>query len=74
MVLPETGAEGARVFIERLADHLERHLQSRGVAMGDERVRTQAVTFPDDGEGALQALRMRFAEIDRRERPETPAA
>jgi GGDEF domain-containing protein len=64
VVLPETAAEGARIFTDRLATRLG-ELFSTGVS-------SQALTFPED-EAALQRVRTEFAEVERREHPEHPA-
>lgn len=70
-VLPETGVEGARIFTERLADRLHEYLVQRGVSIERERVSALSVTYPDDGDEAIQAIRRTFAEIDRHEHPES---
>ena len=64
VVLPETAAEGARIFTDRLATRLG-ELFSTGVS-------SQALTFPED-EAGLQRVRTEFAEVERREHPEHPA-
>ncbi|MFN2526520.1 MAG: GGDEF domain-containing protein [Actinomycetota bacterium] len=69
-VLPETGVEGARIFTERLADRLHQYLVQRGVSIERDRVGATSITYPDDGDEAIQALRRTFAEIDRVEHPE----
>lgn len=69
-VLPETGAEGARIFTERLAERLHQYLVQRGVSIGPDGVSSTSITYPDDGEDAIQAMRRTFADIDRHEHPE----
>lgn len=73
VVLPETGVEGARTFSTRLGDRILAYLQEKrlGVERGDVDVRT--VTYPEDGDAALQAVRDEFAAIDRLEHPEAAA-
>jgi len=71
VVLPETAAEGAGVFTDRLATRIAAFLAQRGAAVNETAVRRQALTFPGD-EAALQQLRADFAEIERREHPEHP--
>jgi GGDEF domain-containing protein len=70
VVLPETGVEGSRIFTERLAERMAAYLRDRGVPITAEDVRSEHVTYPDDGEGRMQQLRERFAEIDRHEHPQ----
>jgi GGDEF domain-containing protein len=69
VVLPETGAEGARVFTDRLVARLIEHLTRRGAAVKFEDVGHSALTWPQD-ESEIQALRSEFAAIDRAEHPE----
>jgi GGDEF domain-containing protein len=71
VVLPETAAEGAQVFTERLATRIAAFLGQRGAAVNESAVSRQALTFPGD-EAGLQALRQAFADIERREHPEHP--
>jgi diguanylate cyclase (GGDEF)-like protein len=63
VVLPETGAEGARIFTERLAARLGELFHAQ--------LASQAITYPDD-EHLLERLRTEFVEIERREHPEHP--
>jgi GGDEF domain-containing protein len=63
VVLPETAAEGARIFTDRLVERL------RPLVTAD--VTGQSITYPDD-EAALQRIRSEFTEIERREHPESP--
>lgn len=69
VILPETAAEGARIFSARLADRVAGYLAERGAGRARELVTERSVTVPGD-EGALQALREDFAAIARREHPE----
>ena len=69
VVLPETGPEGARVFVERLGDRLAAYLAERGAPVTSQEIGRTAVTFPDD-EAAVEGVRQRFGAIDRREHPE----
>ncbi len=70
VVLPETGREGARIFVDRFSDRVAQFLDSRNVALSEDAVTRTAVTFPDDGEEAVQRLRREFADIDKLEHPE----
>ena len=63
VVLPETGAEGTRIFTERLASRLGELFHTQ--------LASQAITYPDD-EHLLERLRAEFVEIERREHPEHP--
>jgi GGDEF domain-containing protein len=71
VVLPETAAEGAQIFTDRLATRVSAFLGQRGVTLSEAGVSRQAITFPGD-ELPLQRLREEFAEIERREHPEHP--
>jgi GGDEF domain-containing protein len=71
VVLPETAAEGASIFTERLATRIAAFLAQRGAAVNEAAVSHQAITFPGD-EAPLQQLRAEFADIERREHPEHP--
>ncbi len=61
IVLPETGAEGARVFTDRLVTRL-------ADLLGVETITSQALTFPGD-DAALDRLRLEFVEVDRAQHP-----
>jgi GGDEF domain-containing protein len=63
VVLPETGAEGARVFAERLAARIAELLGQAGA------VEHLALTYPGDDERLVE-LRREFEAIDRAEHPE----
>jgi GGDEF domain-containing protein len=71
VVLPETAAEGAQIFTDRLATRVAAFLGQRGAAVNEDSVSRQAITFPGD-DGVLQQLREEFADIERREHPEHP--
>jgi GGDEF domain-containing protein len=62
VVLPETGADGAAIFTERLSTRLEALLLTDGIE-------SQTMTFPGD-DLALQRIRNEFVDIDRMEHPE----
>lgn len=66
VICPETGAEGATIFTNRLAESLATFLRARGVDVAPTPL---AVTFPSD-DGALQRLRDEFAAVEREEHPE----
>jgi GGDEF domain-containing protein len=67
VILPETAAEGARVFTDRLVVHLTDWLAARGVS-GTGRLESTVVTFPGDDD-ALARVREEFAAIDRATHP-----
>jgi GGDEF domain-containing protein len=66
VILPETGAEGGRVFTERLAARL-------GALLGIDTITSESITYPGD-EAPLQRLRGEFAAIDRAQHPDHPPA
>ena len=68
VVLPETGAEGARVFASRLRQWVVDYLSQRG-ARSDDGITATTLTYPGN-EVEINALRERFAAIDREEHPE----
>lgn len=70
VVLPETGREGANIFVNRLADKMAQFLEDKGVKLPEDGVRRTAVSYPDDGQEAVEELRARFREIDKHEHPE----
>jgi GGDEF domain-containing protein len=74
VVLPETGPEGARIFTDRLADRLADYLANRGIGVTPADIGRLAVTYPDDGDAAVEVLRDQFAAIDRIEHPEATAS
>lgn len=69
IVLPETGREGAAIFVNRLADRMYTFLTERKVRLSEDDLTRQAVTFPDDGEEAIEELRAEFRAIDAHEHP-----
>lgn len=69
VVLPETGKEGARIFVDRLGERIQRFLEERKVRLSEGDVARHAVTFPDDGDEAIERLRNEFRAIDRYEHP-----
>jgi GGDEF domain-containing protein len=71
VICPETGAEGARIFADRLAERVGAFTRSRGVALPDGGLVAVACTFPGD-EDRLGTLREQFAAIDRSEHPDHP--
>lgn len=73
VVLPETGAEGARIFTDRLVARVVEYLGRRGVRVAPENVERSALTWPQD-EDDIQVLRRQFEDIDRAEHPEAKAA
>jgi GGDEF domain-containing protein len=73
VVLPETGRDGGRVFVGRLAQRMADLLTHRGVRIDATAVESDVAMFPGDDE-ALQRLRTEFAEIEAREHPETAHA
>jgi GGDEF domain-containing protein len=68
VILPETGTEGAAIFLGRMADQVSGFLGAKGLPLSAEKLRSTAVTFPDD-ESAMTALRDSFANIDKAEHP-----
>jgi hypothetical protein len=69
VILPETGAEGAQLFADRLAARLSDWLAGQGVT-GDV-LKARVVTFPGD-DGTLHQLREEFAAVDHVEHPLAP--
>ena len=70
IVLPETAREGAGVFRDRLAERMEAFLTERKFHLDQGDVEKRSVTFPDDGEEAVEAMRAEYRDIDRVEHPE----
>jgi GGDEF domain-containing protein len=68
VVLPETGPEGAKIFLGRLVERIAEYLDKLADVHRFDVGRT-AVTFPGDDE-VLKQLREQFAAIDRTEHPE----
>ncbi|HET7481896.1 MAG TPA: hypothetical protein VFK89_03455 [Actinomycetota bacterium] len=69
-VLPETGREGARVFVGRLAERMTELLTERGIRLAPDSVTTEIASFPGEEE-ALQRIRTEFAQVEAREHPES---
>jgi diguanylate cyclase (GGDEF)-like protein len=72
VICPETGGEGARIFVGRLAETVAGFLRQRGVSLDDGAPLAHTVcTVPGDDD-RLQALREEFAAIDRAQHPDHP--
>ena len=71
-VLPETGAEGVHIFVERLADKVVQVISQHGASVDRNELRLRTATFPGDDD-ALQGVRNEFSEIDRFEHPQVAA-
>lgn len=69
VICPETGAEGARIFVDRLAERLAAFLSARGVATAADDIRRTACTFPGDDAG-LKVLRDQFSAIGAADGPD----
>lgn len=74
IVLPETSREGASVFRDRLAERLSAFLSERRFHLDPGDIEKRSVTFPDDGEEAVEAMRTEYRAIDRVEHPETESS
>ena len=72
VILPETGREGARIFIDRLVERVAAYLNQRGAHVDRAAVEATTVTLPEDKAG-LDALTQTYREIDRIQHPDTPA-
>lgn len=70
VVLPETAQEGAAVFRDRLAERLAAFLSERRFHLDPGDIEKRSVTFPEDGEEAVEAMRSEYRAIDRVEHPE----
>lgn len=57
VVLPDTGASGARLFTNRLVSHVQRRLVAEGGVLTDQGLRTELVTAPDDHDAVERLLR-----------------
>ena len=68
IVLPETGAEGAEVFSNRLAERVGSFLEERGAKAGEGGIRPASFTYPEH-EQAIAELREEFRRVDRSEHP-----
>ena len=71
IVLPETSQEGAGIFRDRLAERLSGFLSERRFHIDAGDIEKRSVTFPDDGEEAIEAMRSEYRAIDRVEHPES---
>lgn len=71
IVLPETSQEGATIFRDRLAERLSAFLSERRFHLDPGDIEKRSVTFPEDGEEAVDAMRTEYRTIDRVEHPET---
>jgi GGDEF domain-containing protein len=71
VICPETGTEGATVFVDRLAERLAEFVKGRGATIGADVLPRMSCTVPGDDE-RLAALRAEFAAINRMEHPEHP--
>lgn len=68
-VLPETGSDGARTFIQRLVARLEDHVTTRGGRIPEGGLVSKSLTFPGQ-DAQIEALKSEFAQIDREQHPE----
>lgn len=62
IVLPDTGAGGARLFTNRLVPHVRQRLAEQGGGSLDQALRAEVVTGPDDGI-AVERLQRRLQVI-----------
>lgn len=69
IVLPETAQEGAGIFRDRLAERLAAFLSERRFHLDPGDIEKRSVTFPEDGEEGIEAMRSQYREIDRVEHP-----
>lgn len=72
-ILPETGAEGASIFTERLAEKVGAYIARQGASLPPEGLQSISATFPGD-DALLGVLKEEFEAIDRAEHPESAAA
>ena len=70
IVLPETSQEGASIFRDRLAERLSGFLSERKFHLDPGDIEKRSVTFPEDGEEAVEAMRAEYRAIDRVQHPE----
>ena len=70
IVLPETSQEGAQIFRDRLAERLSGFLSERKFHLEPGDIEKRSVTFPDDGEETVEAMRSEYRAIDRVQHPE----
>ena len=74
IVLPETSQEGAGIFRDRLAERLSGFLSERKFHLDPGDIEKRSVTFPDEGEEAVEAMRAEYRAIDRVQHPETESS
>ncbi len=74
IVLPETSQEGAQIFRDRLAERLSGFLSERRFHLDPGDIEKRSVTFPEDGEEAIEAIRTEYRMIDRVEHPEAESS
>lgn len=67
VVLPETGREGTRIFVDRLAQKLSQYLAGRGTSEVGE-LTHRALTYPGDEEG-ITRLMEEIREVEQLEHP-----
>jgi GGDEF domain-containing protein len=73
VICPETGPDGARIFVDRMGDRLAEILSQRGVQASPSDILRTPCSVPGD-DALLARLREEFAAIERAEHPEHPAA
>ena len=69
VILPETGREGAQVFVNRLVDRVAAYLAEKGAPVSVSDIQAATITLPEDRE-VLDRLCDTFRAIDRVEHPE----
>jgi hypothetical protein len=69
VILPETGREGAQVFVNRLVDRVASFLAEKGAPISVSDIKPATITLPEERE-ALDRLCDTFRAIDRVEHPE----
>ncbi|HWC13468.1 MAG TPA: hypothetical protein VG929_02595 [Actinomycetota bacterium] len=69
VVMPETGAEGAVIFTERLRNKVGEYLRIKGAQLGPTDIVSRSITYPHDGEPEVQKLRSEFASIEGLQQP-----
>jgi hypothetical protein len=69
VILPETGREGAQVFVNRLVDRVASFLAEKGAPISVSDIKPATITLPEERE-ALDRLCETFRAIDRVEHPE----
>ena len=71
IILPETGREGARIFVDRLVDRVSAYLNQRGAQVDKAQVQASTITLPED-KASLDSLTKTFRDIDRVQHPDAP--